>query len=312
MSSPASPVPTPLEVSARAFDALGRTRLASACDRCWPTTSSSTSSPAASTTSPARGRSARHKGDCSRPRPTFRVDVTRVAAGRRTPCSSLGSSPRRSPGRRFGACGPTGRRVRLFEGASTHVVREGQARQPVQVDLRRRVLRPPGRDAPDPRLRPPTGPSSPPSTSGLGCRQREAEAAAARRRRLRLPSQPRRRLQRRASVAPDELEDLLRQEELAVIATDLAGTVTHWSAGAERLYGLFRTEVIGRPITELTVGPEDAQVAENIMDCVRRTGRWEGEFWVRRRDGRCVPRLRARSHDRRSARHAYRARRCLG
>ena len=50
-------------------------------------------------------------------------------------------------------------------------------------------------------------------------------------------------------------------------------------------YGWSRTEVIGRPITELTVGPEDAQVAENIMDCVRRTGRWEGEFWVRRRDG---------------------------
>jgi PAS domain S-box-containing protein len=95
-----------------------------------------------------------------------------------------------------------------------------------------------------------------------------------------LPSQR----QRRASVAPDELEALLQQEELAVIATDLAGTVTHWSAGAERLYGWSRTEVIGRPITELTVGPEDTQVAENIMDCVRRTGRWEGEFWVRRRD----------------------------
>jgi len=77
----------------------------------------------------------------------------------------------------------------------------------------------------------------------------------------------------------------LQQEELAVIATDLAGTVTHWSGGAERLYGWSRPEVIGRPITELTVGPEDAQVAENIMDCVRRTGRWEGEFWVTRHDG---------------------------
>jgi hypothetical protein len=43
--------------------------------------------------------------------------------------------------------------------------------------------------------------------------------------------------------------------------------------------------VLGRPITELTVGPEDGLVAENIMQCVRQTGRWEGEFWVRRRDG---------------------------
>jgi PAS domain S-box-containing protein len=90
---------------------------------------------------------------------------------------------------------------------------------------------------------------------------------------------------RRAAVAPEELKDLLQRENLAVIATDLAGAVTHWSAGAERLYGWSTTEVLGRPITELTVGPEDGPVAENIMQCVRQTGRWEGEFWVRRKDG---------------------------
>ena len=105
-----------------------------------------------------------------------------------------------------------------------------------------------------------------------------------------LPSESERRTdesrrRRRASVAPGELKDLLDEEKLAVIATDLMGTVTHWSDGAQRLYNWSRTEGIGRQITELTVGPEDTQVAENIMDCVRRTGRWEGEFWVRRRDG---------------------------
>jgi len=91
--------------------------------------------------------------------------------------------------------------------------------------------------------------------------------------------------QPRAAVGPEELEDLLQREELAVIATDLVGVVTHWSAGAERLYGWSGVEVLGRPITELTVGPEDETVAENIMRCVRRTGRWEGEFWVRRKSG---------------------------
>ena len=90
---------------------------------------------------------------------------------------------------------------------------------------------------------------------------------------------------RRAAVGPGDLEDLLQREELAVIATDLVGVVTHWSAGAERLYGWSSVEVLGRPITELTVGPEDEKVAENIMQCVRQTGRWEGEFWVRRKDG---------------------------
>jgi PAS domain S-box-containing protein len=90
---------------------------------------------------------------------------------------------------------------------------------------------------------------------------------------------------RRAAVGPDDLDDLLQQEELAVIVTDLSGIVTHWNAGAERLYGWSRPEVLGRPITELTVGPEDETVAEAIMQSVRESGRWEGEFWVRGKGG---------------------------
>lgn len=73
--------------------------------------------------------------------------------------------------------------------------------------------------------------------------------------------------------------------EAAMIATDLLGVVRLWNRQAERLYGWRSSEVIGRAITELTVGPEDAEVAENIMRAVRQRGSWEGEFWVRRRDG---------------------------
>jgi PAS domain S-box-containing protein len=74
-------------------------------------------------------------------------------------------------------------------------------------------------------------------------------------------------------------------ERFAVIATDPAGTVRVWNREAERLYGWPAREVLGRAITEFTVGPEDAEVAERIMAGIRRTGCWEGEFFVRRRDG---------------------------
>jgi PAS domain S-box-containing protein len=77
----------------------------------------------------------------------------------------------------------------------------------------------------------------------------------------------------------------LHSLEEAVIGTDLGGTVKLWNAAAERLYGWSRAEVLGRPITDITVGPEDADVAERIMASVRSSGCWEGEFWVTRRDG---------------------------
>ena len=81
------------------------------------------------------------------------------------------------------------------------------------------------------------------------------------------------------------LEDQFDTGAQAVIATDLAGHVTHWNRAAERLYGWTRAEVLARPITELTVGPDDQQLADQIMDSVRRTGGWEGTFTVRRKDG---------------------------
>lgn len=174
---------------------------------------------------------------------------------------------------------PSGRRVRL-PGASTQVVHEGRliraevifdgasaARQigmlPMRGSIADRVLR-----------------------AVLHHRSRLGRRSRTRERVHQPPRHPDDRFQwRPAAVGRADLEDLLSREELAVIATDLAGTVTHWSTGAERLYGWAGAEVLGRPITELTVGPEDEDVAQNIMRSVRETGRWEGEFWVRRKNG---------------------------
>ena len=82
---------------------------------------------------------------------------------------------------------------------------------------------------------------------------------------------------------------LLDQVQAAVIATDLEGTVIHWSAQAERLYGFSREETLGRNISELTVGPTEAGVANEIMERLRSGETWEGEFTVRRKDGSTFP-----------------------
>ena len=83
----------------------------------------------------------------------------------------------------------------------------------------------------------------------------------------------------------DELEDLLVKGGAAVIATDLDGLVTHWSAAAERLYGWSGDEAVGLPIVDLLVTMRDQGLAEEIMESIRSTGNWEGEFDVQRKDG---------------------------
>ena len=272
MSSPASPVPTPLEVSARAFDALNehdlhQLRSLMADDVVQHIV------PLGVHDGPEAVLA--YYAEVFAAAPDLRIDVTDVAADGEVVLVAWELTATFT-GAPLSDLRPNASRVRL-EGASTHVVREGRVASAQVVfdgaSLARQIGILPARGSAADRA----------IIAAVNFKTRLQQRKAKRelpREAAELPSQR----QRRASVAPDELEALLQQEELAVIATDLAGTVTHWSAGAERLYGWSRTEVIGRPITELTVGPEDTQVAENIMDCVRRTGRWEGEFWVRRRD----------------------------
>lgn len=75
---------------------------------------------------------------------------------------------------------------------------------------------------------------------------------------------------------------------LAVIVTDLAGTVTVWNDFAEYLYGWTAEEALGRRIDELTVGPVTQQVADDIMDRLRTGQHWAGTFDARRRNGELI------------------------
>jgi len=82
-----------------------------------------------------------------------------------------------------------------------------------------------------------------------------------------------------------ELEELLVHGAAAVIATDLDGVITHWSAGAQRLYGWSGTETIGLPFLDLLVAPGDRLTAEANIASILRTGGWEGEFQLRCKSG---------------------------
>jgi PAS domain S-box-containing protein len=82
---------------------------------------------------------------------------------------------------------------------------------------------------------------------------------------------------------------LLDEVDAAVLATDLAGTVTYWNDGAQQLYGWTPSETIGRPLTALTTGASNASLATEIMASIRESGHWEGEFEVRRKDGTEFP-----------------------
>ena len=78
---------------------------------------------------------------------------------------------------------------------------------------------------------------------------------------------------------------LLDIVEQAVIATDLEGRVTYWNAHAGRLYGWTAEEAVGRPILNLTVTPEGATQAAELLHRITRGESWSGEMQVRRKDG---------------------------
>jgi PAS domain S-box-containing protein len=78
---------------------------------------------------------------------------------------------------------------------------------------------------------------------------------------------------------------VLDQVGLAVIATDVTGTVTTWNERAETLYGWTREEAIGKPILDLKVPADASTLAEEVMAAIRAGQSWQGAIPVRRKDG---------------------------
>ena len=71
----------------------------------------------------------------------------------------------------------------------------------------------------------------------------------------------------------------------AVIATDPAGRIVYWNAGAEKLYGWSRAEAIGRDVSEMTPSDISRDEATIILKELAAGKSWTGDFVLRRKDG---------------------------
>lgn len=80
---------------------------------------------------------------------------------------------------------------------------------------------------------------------------------------------------------------LLDEADAAVIATDLDGRITFWSAHAERLFGWSAAEAVGRTTFELLTPALSADELASLRATVL-TGPHEGEQVVTRKDGTSV------------------------
>lgn len=93
----------------------------------------------------------------------------------------------------------------------------------------------------------------------------------------------------RAEHAGRRLAAIVESSEDAIVSKNLDGIIATWNKGAERLFGYFAEEVIGRPIMILI--PADRQEEEaGILERIRRGERVEHFETVRqRKDGSLVP-----------------------
>jgi PAS domain S-box-containing protein len=73
---------------------------------------------------------------------------------------------------------------------------------------------------------------------------------------------------RRVEIALDELAAIVESSDDAIIGKTLAGTITSWNPGAERMYGVGAAEAIGRSISFLVPSSRPHEL-EQILDLVR-------------------------------------------
>ncbi len=98
-------------------------------------------------------------------------------------------------------------------------------------------------------------------------------------------------LRRDAAATVHEFEQRFRQlvdavSEYAIFMLDASGQVSTWNSGAEKIKGYDRSEIVGKHFS-IFYTPEDRAAGrpEQVLDMVRRTGRFEEENWRLRKDG---------------------------
>ena len=79
---------------------------------------------------------------------------------------------------------------------------------------------------------------------------------------------------------------ILEQIHDAVIAADLAGNISSWNHGAERLFGYASDEMIGQPLRRLRPGPDYVSLRQKLIDPLMRSGTHEAQVELEDRHGR--------------------------
>jgi PAS domain S-box-containing protein len=82
---------------------------------------------------------------------------------------------------------------------------------------------------------------------------------------------------------------LLDAIDAAVVATDVAGNVTEWNRAAERIYGIPRADLIGRPFTPVAEGFASPEIVRDLNDSIVRDGQWQGTVDITRPDRTTIP-----------------------
>ncbi len=89
----------------------------------------------------------------------------------------------------------------------------------------------------------------------------------------------------RARREIDLLTHLLDAVDASVISTGIDGVVTHWTRGAERMFGWTRDEARGSQLGEVLVSDSDPAFVATTTGHARAAGQWAGEWAARRKDG---------------------------
>jgi PAS domain S-box-containing protein len=89
---------------------------------------------------------------------------------------------------------------------------------------------------------------------------------------------------KKAQEATEKQAELINLSPDAIIVWKLDGTINFWSEGAEKLYGWTKDEAIGQ-ITPNLLKSEFPQPIDEILDKIKKEGKWSGEIVHTCKDG---------------------------
>jgi diguanylate cyclase (GGDEF)-like protein/PAS domain S-box-containing protein len=75
----------------------------------------------------------------------------------------------------------------------------------------------------------------------------------------------------------------------AIVVTDPAGRIVQVNAAFQRITGYGCEEIVGRLPTELSADRQQANQMTFVRDQILQVGTWEGELWLKRKDGETYP-----------------------